>query len=106
MKCTILTYSIIGRITIMGANVLNLNLFCDYATPEKYSAIELHMELPVSHNDFRRIQNWLDLGEWETAKSYLVEKYPQHRALPGQRLAASQARNEGALTPPGLAAAN
>jgi hypothetical protein len=88
----------------MGLRVWNFNVFCDYATPDKYSAVESHMELPIPHEDLQKVQGWLGQGEWEAAESYLASKYPQHRALLSEWLAASKARNEGASTPVKLAA--
>lgn len=88
----------------MGVHVYNFSAFCDYATPEKYSAVELHMELPVPHADLKKVQDWLGDGNWDAAGRYLIGKYPEYRTLLGEWLAASKARNEGTSKSAKLAA--
>lgn len=78
----------------MGVNVYNLSAFCDYATPDNYSAIELHMELPIPHDDLKKVQGWLSRDEWDAAEIYLVGKYPQHRALLHEWVTGSKSRHE------------
>jgi hypothetical protein len=60
----------------MGVNCLNFSTISDYATADKYSAVELHMELPVPYANLKKIQDFLDQGEWDTVGSYLIGKYP------------------------------
>ncbi|WP_179404347.1 hypothetical protein [Burkholderia guangdongensis] len=89
----------------MGRKVKNFHVFCDYATTDKYSAVELHMELPIPHADLKKVQGWLDSGEWDSAEAYLVGKYPQYFNLLKEWLAASKARSEGSATRADLVAA-
>ncbi len=78
----------------MGSRVYNLSAFCDYATPDKHSAVELHMELPIPHADLQKVQGWLESGDWSSAETYLTGKYPQHRALLSEWIAGSRSRHE------------
>ena len=88
----------------MGVGVLNLKVFTDHATPDRYSAVELHMELPIPHIDANRVQEMLSNGEWDMAQSYLVAKYPHHSALLTDWLANSRNRQEVTVRSPKLAA--
>lgn len=88
----------------MGIRVHNFSIFCDYATPEKHTALEFHMELPIPHEDIQKIQGWLGDKNWKASEEYLAGKYPQHRALIREWLAASQVRSEGGAALMSLAA--
>ena len=44
----------------MGRYVRNLEMVCDHATPEKYSAVRLHLDLPIDHDQFSKIQGLLE----------------------------------------------
>lgn len=79
----------------MGTGRYNVMLQCDYATPDKHSAVELHMELPVPHSDLSKVQSWFEAGEWARAESYLIGLYPEHRAMISDWSAASKQRSEG-----------
>ena len=83
----------------MGVRLQNFSIVCDYATPEKYCALELHMALPVPHKDIQKIQTWLENKNWKASEDYLIGKYPQHNALIRKWMRASQARSEENLTP-------
>lgn len=78
----------------MNAGRLNFNMLCDYATPDKSSALEFHMELPVPHQDLRQIGEWLDMRDWAEVERYLGDKYPRHRVLIGTWLRGSRLRSE------------
>jgi hypothetical protein len=80
---------------MMGVKLRNLSILCDYATPEKYTALELHMELPIPHQDIAQVQGWLGEGNWHASADYLANKYPQHRGVIHEWMEASQARSEG-----------
>jgi hypothetical protein len=84
---------------MMGVRISNFSLLCDYATPEKHSAIELHMQLPIPYADLRKVQGWLDRADWDAAERYLANRYPEHEALLSEWMAASKRRSEG-MTPP------
>jgi len=88
----------------MGIKLRNLSIFCDYATPEKYTALVLHMELPIPHQDIAQLQGWLGDGNWHAGESYLTDTYPQHRSLIHDWIVASKARSEGRQVPVNLAA--
>lgn len=46
----------------MGSSVPNPSVNCDYATPEKATAVELHMALPIPYADLGKVQKWLGDG--------------------------------------------
>ena len=83
----------------MGIRLRNLSILCDYATPEKYTALEFHMELPIPHQDIAQVQGWLGDRNWRAGEDYLVEKYPDHRSLIQEWIMASKARSEGMQVP-------
>ncbi|WP_208509172.1 hypothetical protein [Variovorax paradoxus] len=60
----------------MGVATYNVEAVCDHATPEKFSSIRLHMDLPFSHEDFQRISNLLSLQDWQGAEQLACAKYP------------------------------
>lgn len=82
----------------MGSSVPNLSVNCDYATPEKATAVELHMALPIPYADLGKVQKWLGDGDWTSTEQYLAVKYPQHREWLSEWLAASRERSDGTLT--------
>ncbi|WP_374834667.1 hypothetical protein [Paenochrobactrum pullorum] len=88
----------------MGSRVLNFNVICDFATPEKNSSVELHMELPVPYSDVKILQTWFDKGEWATAENYLIQKYPEHRNLLKEWMIGCKRRSENDSTSIKLAA--
>jgi len=88
----------------MGIRLQNFSISCDYATPEKHTALTLHMELPIPHEDIQKVQEWLENRHWKAGEVYLVDKYPQHRTLISEWLRASQARSEGDKVPMSLVA--
>ncbi len=78
----------------MGSRIYNLNAFCDYATLDKHSAVELHMKIPIPHADLQKVQGWIGSGDWSSAETYLTGKYFQHRALLSEWIAGSRSRRE------------
>jgi hypothetical protein len=67
--------------TIMGVFVMNLELVCDHATPEKYSAVRFHIDLPVDYEEIPSIHQHLASENWSQVRTLLAERYPQHAAL-------------------------
>ncbi|GLU29520.1 MULTISPECIES: hypothetical protein [Brucella/Ochrobactrum group] len=78
----------------MGSGVLNFNMTCDFATPNKDSFVELHVEFPLTYMELRTLQGWLENKDWDAAENYLSEKYPEHRCLLSGWLAACRNRSE------------
>ncbi|AKK24910.2 hypothetical protein [Pandoraea oxalativorans] len=63
---------------MMGSSVPNLSVNCDDATPEKDTAVELHMALPIPYADLGKVRKWLGDGDGTSAEQYPAVKYPQH----------------------------
>ncbi|WP_248733218.1 hypothetical protein [Pseudomonas sp. MWU13-2517] len=78
----------------MGVDVPNLELVCDHATPDKYSAVRLHMDLSFPHHELPQVNNWLERHAWNDLELFLTERYPQHREAISLWLECSQARAE------------
>jgi len=77
----------------MGQRVLNFSVNTDYATPEKETAIELHMALTIPYSDLQKVQSWLHCEDWTSVKKYLTSKYPEHRQCLENWMTGSEARS-------------
>ncbi|OWP72571.1 hypothetical protein [Pseudomonas sp. K2I15] len=78
----------------MGVDVPNLESVGDHATPEKYSAVRLHMDLSFPHHYLSQVNAWLEKRAWKPLELFLVERYPQHKEVIALWLKGSQARAE------------
>lgn len=78
----------------MGVDVPNLESVCDHATPDKYSAVRLHMDLSFPHRELSQVNHWLEQRAWKELELFLIERYPQHREVIALWLEGSQARAE------------
>ncbi|MDM0080398.1 hypothetical protein QTI17_07320 [Variovorax sp. J31P179] len=81
----------------MGRASYNVEAVCDHATPEKDSALRLHMDLPISHEEFQVIQEKLDVNDWAAVKVLMLKKYPELQDAIGSWLKNGEARALGAL---------
>ena len=76
----------------MGRYVRNLEMVCDHATPEKYSAVRLHLDLPIDRDQFSKIQDLLEKDKWSEVSSLLAREYPQYESMLADWLDACKAR--------------
>ncbi len=83
----------------MGANMPNLTVKSDYATPNNYSALEFHMELPVSLDEQRQLHDWFQENNWDAVADMISAKYPHHRELIQQWVSDSKVRSDGEQSP-------
>lgn len=60
----------------MGVDVPNLESVCDHATPDKYSAVRLHMDLSFPHYELSQVNHWLEQHAWKDLELFLIERYP------------------------------
>lgn len=90
----------------MGVDVPNLESVCDHATPDKYSAVRLHMDLSFPHRELSQVNNWLEQRAWKDLALFLIERYPQHKQVITLWLEGSQARAQASEPAPTLRAVN
>ncbi|TLG92047.1 hypothetical protein FEM54_10375 [Pseudomonas edaphica] len=90
----------------MGVDVPNLESACDHATPDKYSAVRLHMDLSFPHRELSQVNNWLEQRAWKDLELFLIERYPQHKQVITLWLEGSQARAQASEPAPTLRAVN
>lgn len=76
----------------MGNHVLNAEVLCDHATPEKTSAFRMHMDLTFPVEDLDKLHALLDDDRWEEFSAYFSALYPQHSQLIEAWCAGSDAR--------------
>ncbi|SCU84150.1 conserved hypothetical protein [Cupriavidus necator] len=65
----------------MGRYQLNVEVFCDHATPEKASAFRMHMDLPFPKEDFEKLHAMLNRDQWKEFSDYFSQRYPEHKGL-------------------------
>ena len=90
----------------MGVDVPNLESVCDHATPDKYSAVRLHMDLSFPHRELSQVNNLLEQRAWKDLELFLIERYPQHKQVITLWLEGSQARAQASEPAPTLRAVN
>ncbi len=76
----------------MGRYVRNLEMVCDHATPEKYSAVRFHLDLPIDRDQFSEIHGLLEDNKWAEVSSLLAKKYPHYESMLTDWLDACKAR--------------
>lgn len=76
----------------MGRYVRNLEMICDHATPEKYSAVRLHLDLPIDRGQFSEIHGLLGDNKWTEVSALLSRQYPQYESMLTDWLDACKAR--------------
>ncbi len=80
----------------MGIGACNLEIVRDHATVDRYSAIRLHIDLPIEASQFARLHELLDGRNWLEVESILVRQYPQYALLLKHWIDACRLRAAGA----------
>ena len=65
----------------MGIAVCNLEVVCDHATVDRYSAIRLHIDLPIEPSQFLKFHELLDGRNWLEVENILARQYPQYALM-------------------------
>ena len=81
----------------MGRASWNVEAVCDHATPAKDSALRLHMDLSISHEEFQIIHEKLNNNDWAAVEIFMLKKYPELQDTIVSWLKNGEARALGAL---------
>ncbi|OIQ69889.1 hypothetical protein GALL_485040 [mine drainage metagenome] len=65
----------------MGIAVCNLEVVRDHASVDRYSAIRLHIDLPIEPSQFLKFHELLDGRNWLEVENILARQYPQYALM-------------------------